>query len=139
VKSSFVADASVAVSWCTSAQASEATDRLLDDIGAGATVVVPPLWLYEIANALLVLARRKKLTAADYSEARLWLSSLRISVDNESTRLAATRVADLALEHELTVCDAAYLELAVRKQIPLASRDQSLTLVARRLSVTLLL
>jgi predicted nucleic acid-binding protein len=45
----------------------------------------------------------------------------------------------LALEHELTVYDAAYLELAVRKQIPLASRDQSLTLVARRLGVTLLL
>jgi len=134
-----VADASVAVGWCTPSQASTATDALLDDILAGSTVAVPPLWPYEVANALLVLRRRKKLHLDDYSEARMLLDRLRISVDQDSPRLAATRIADLAMEHQLTVYDAAYLELAVRKQIPLASRDQGLNRAAKRLAVTLLL
>ena len=139
MKKAFVADASVAVAWCTPAQASAITDRLLDDILAGSTVAVPPLWPYEVANALLILWRRKKLDRDDYSEARMLLDRLRVSVDNDGPRLAATRIGDLAMEHELTVYDAAYLELAVRKQIPLASCDQSLNRAAQRLGVTLLL
>ena len=139
MKKAFVADASVAVAWCTPAQASAITDRLLDDILSGSTVAVPPLWPYEVANALLILWRRKKLDPDDYSEARMLLDRLPVSVDNDGPRLAATRIGDLAMEHELTVYDAAYLELAVRKQIPLASRDQSLTRAAQRLGVTLLL
>lgn len=139
MRGSFVADASVAVSWCTAAQASDVTDCLLDRIVAGAVAMVPPIWPYEIANVLLSLARRKKLTFAEYSEARLLLGRLRISVDGEGAVLAPTRVADLALEYELTVYDAAYLELAIRKQIPLASRDQTLTQAARRTGVSLLL
>lgn len=135
----FVADASVAISWSSPTQATEATDRLLDDILGGALPVVPPLWLYEISNALLLLCRRKKITAADYSEARLLLSRLRFSIDSEGMGFVATRVADLALEHDLTVYDAAYLELAIRQRIPLASRDRNLNLVAQRLGVVLLL
>ena len=139
MKRAFVADASVAVAWCTPAQASAITDRLLDDILAGSTVAVPPLWPYEVANALLILRRRKKLDPDDYSEARMLLDRLQVSVDNDGPRLAATRIGDLAMEHKLTVYDAAYLGLAVRKQIPLASRDQSLNRAAQRLGVTLLL
>ena len=139
MKKAFVADASVAVAWCTPAQASAIADRLLDDILAGSTVAVPPLWPYEVANALLILRRRKKLEPDDYSEARMLLDRLQVSVDNDGPRLAATRIGDLAMEHKLTVYDAAYLELAVRKQIPLASRDQSLNRAAQRLGVTLLL
>lgn len=135
----FVADASVALSWCIPAQGSEATDRLLDDILSGSAVVAPPLWAYETANALLILWRRKKLTAGEYSEARVLLDRLRVSVDGEGASLAPTRVADLAMQHQLTVYDAAYLELALRKHIPLASRDQGLSRAARQLSVTLLL
>ena len=98
-----------------------------------------PLWPYEVANALLILRRRKKLDPDDYSEASMLLDRLQVSVDNDGPRLAATRIGDLAMEHKLTVYDAAYLELAVRKQIPLASRDQSLNRAAQRLGVTLLL
>ena len=60
-------------------------------------------------------------------------------VDNDGPLMASTRIADLALTYDLTVHDAAYLELAVRKQIPLASRDQALNHAAQELGVTLLL
>lgn len=62
-----------------------------------------------------------------------------MSIDEEGTRLASTRIADLAVEHNLTVYDAAYLELTIRKQIPLASRDADLNLAAKRCGVPLLL
>ncbi|MFN7935770.1 MAG: type II toxin-antitoxin system VapC family toxin [Bryobacteraceae bacterium] len=135
----FVADASIAVGWCIPAQSSPDTDRLLDDLLAGSTVAVPPLWPYEVANALLILWRRKKLTLDEYSEATMLLNRLSVAVDENSPRLAATRIADIARIHELTVYDAAYLELAVRKQIPLATRDQSMRRAARRLGIPLLL
>lgn len=134
----FVADASVALSWCIPTQGSDATDRLLDDLLSGCAVTVPPLWTYETANALLILWRRKKLTGDEYSEARALLDQLRVSMDSDGARLAATRVADLAMQHELTVYDAAYLELALRKHIPLASRDQGLNRAAQRLGLKLL-
>jgi predicted nucleic acid-binding protein len=134
----FVVDASVAIAWCTPTQASPATDRLLDDIVAGSTAFVPPLWLYEVANALLTLWRRKRLNANDYSEARMLLDRLRISIDQDGPRLATSRVADLAKEHGLTVYDAAYLELAIRKQIPLASGDRSIQRAAKKSGVILL-
>ena len=132
----FVADASVALSWCIPSQSSDTTDHLLDDILAGCEFTVPTLWAFETANALLVLRRRKKLTADEYSEARVLLDRLRPSVDSEGAGLATTRVADLAIRHELTVYDASYLELAQRKHIALATRDQSLSRAARRLGIT---
>ena len=135
----FVADASVAISWCIPAQASSAADHLLDDVLSGAAIAVPPLWTYETANALLILRRRKRLTPNEYSEARALLNRLRLSMDDEGARLAPTHVADLAIEHELTVYDAAYLELALRRRIPLASRDERLNRAARRLGVAVLL
>jgi predicted nucleic acid-binding protein len=135
----FVVDASVAIAWCTPTQSSPATDRLLDDMIAGSTASVPPLWLYEVANALLTLWRRKRLNANDYSEAKMLLDRLRISIDQDGARLATSRVSDLAKERGLTVYDAAYLELALRKQLPLASGDRSLQQAAKQSGVALLI
>ena len=135
----FVADASVAVAWCTPAQASTVTDQLLDNVMAGSRITVPPLWPYEVANALLALLRRRRIHSDDYEEARTLLGRLRAELDHEGPRIAATRIADLAMEHKLTVYDAAYLELAGRKQLPLASRDESLNRAAKRLGIPVLL
>jgi predicted nucleic acid-binding protein len=84
-----------------------------------------------------MLYRRKRLSRDHYTESRMLLDRLPVSLDHEGPRLAATRIADLAIDHELTVYDAAYLELAVRKQLSLATRDQSLSRAARRLGVPL--
>jgi predicted nucleic acid-binding protein len=133
----FVVDASVAISWCVPAQASDVTDGLLDDILTGSAVMAPSLWAYATANALLILRRRKKIDSDEYAEARVLLDRLPLSLDGEGARLAGTRVADLAIQHELTVYNAAYIELAVRKQVSLATRDDGLRRAAQRLGVTL--
>jgi predicted nucleic acid-binding protein len=127
------------VSWSVASQSSALTDRLLDDVAAGGVIAVPPLWPYEVANSLLFLLRRRRIQKDDYAAARSLLNKLSVSMDEESPRLAWIRVADLALEHGLTVYDASYLELAVRKQLPLASRDGALNRAALSCGVQTLL
>jgi predicted nucleic acid-binding protein len=135
VSASFVADASVAVSWSIASQSSALTDRLLDSVAVGGVIAVPPLWPYEVSNSLMFLLRRRKIQKDDYATARSLLSKLSVSIDEESPRRAWVHLADLASEHGLTVYDAAYLELAIRKQLPLASRDTELNRAAVRCGV----
>jgi predicted nucleic acid-binding protein len=139
VNTAFVADASVAVSWSVASQSSELTDRLLDDVASGGVIAVPPLWPYEVANSLVFLLRRRRIQKDDYDAARSLLSKLSVSIDEEGPRRAWIHLADLAQEQSLTVYDAAYLELAVRKQLPLASRDAALNRAAVRCGVRTLL
>ncbi len=68
--SKVVVDASVGISWAHPAQATHATDLLLEEVGHGTRIVVPPLWLTEVGNALLVLERRKK--SKRMSERKHW-------------------------------------------------------------------
>jgi predicted nucleic acid-binding protein len=139
VNAAFVADASVAVSWSVASQSSTLTDRLLDRIADGGVIAVPPLWPYEVSNSLVFLLRRRKIQKEDYAAARSLLNQLSVLIDEDGSRLAWSQVADLAVEHRLTVYDAAYLELAVRKHLPLASRDADLNRAAVRCGVETLL
>lgn len=102
-------------------------------------LAVPALWPFEVVNSLTFQLRRKKISSDECLGARRLLDRFRISIDDEGMRFASTRLADLALEHGLTVYDAAYLELVVRKQLPLASRDGDLNKAAKRCGVRLLL
>jgi predicted nucleic acid-binding protein len=135
----FVADASAAISWVIPSQSSAAAEELLDRVMSGSAIVVPSLWPYEVANTLVVLLRRKKMLRQDYLAARTFFSGLRASIDVEGVNFTASRTADLALEHRLSVYDASYLELAIRKQLALASRDADLNRAAARCGVRLLL
>jgi len=65
MKNGFVADASVGVAWAVASQASGETDTLLDAVASGTPVIVPPLWPFEVVNALTVLTRRKKILPED--------------------------------------------------------------------------
>ena len=135
----FVADSSVGVAWAVHAQASAATDRLLEDMAAGSALVVPVLWPLEVANSLLVLLRRKRILAADRERAVDALGRLPLVVDDEGPRRAFGRVSELATEHGLSVYDATYLELALRRRLPLATRDQALRQAAQDSGAELLL
>jgi predicted nucleic acid-binding protein len=135
----FIADSSVGVAWAAHSQASEATDDLLDSVAAGTPLVVPALWPFEVANSLLVLLRRKKILAEERERALSALARLPLVVDEDGPRLALGSISALAAEHGLTVYDAAYLELAVRRKLPLASRDEALCKAARGCRVKLLL
>jgi predicted nucleic acid-binding protein len=97
------------------------------------------LWLYEVANALLVLGRRNRIKPQDSAKARVALLNLNPVVDEEGPRAALGRVSELAAEHNLSVYDAAYLELSLRRGLPLASRDAGLNRAAQRCGVKVLL
>jgi predicted nucleic acid-binding protein len=137
VKRSFVADASVAIAWVHPAQATHETEAMLDRLAAGDTLVVPALWPLEVANVLTILSRRRKLTPDDARTAIEIIRELPIVIDHEAAAIAFTRLADLAREHDLTVYDATYIELAARRQSPLASNDAKMKRAAIRSGVSL--
>ena len=107
----FVADASVAVGWMHPVQATAQTAAMLDAIAEGAILEVPALWPLEVANALTVLVRRRKLTEHERQTALGWLRVLPLRVDHEMSSLAFSRLSELATAHRLSIYDAAYLSL----------------------------
>lgn len=135
----FIADASVGVAWAVPSQASNTTDDLLDQAASGTPLIVPTLWPFEVANSLLVLLRRKKILAPERDRALGALARLPLVLDDDGPRLALGKISALAVEYGLSVYDAAYLELAVRQKLPLASRDEALCKAAQSCRVKLLL
>jgi len=129
--SAFVADASVAIGWVHPGQASSRTAAMLEAIEAGAVLEVPALWPLEVANALTVLRRRRKLTEEERQTALGWLRGLPIKVDHDLASLAFSTLAELASAHDLSVYDAAYLELAERRTLALACKDGPLMKAAK--------
>lgn len=92
----FVADASVAIGWVHPGQATAGTAAMLEAIAGGATLEVPALWPLELANALVVLVRRRKLREDERQTALGWLRGLRLRIDHEASSLAMSRLSDLA-------------------------------------------
>ncbi len=133
----FVADASVAIGWVHPSQATTHTASMLDAVAEGAAVEVPALWPLEVANALSVLARRRKLTEDERRAGLGWLRGLPLRIDHEMASIAFSRLSDLASAHQLSVYDAAYLELAQRRRLVLGCKDGSLRKAARRAGVQL--
>lgn len=85
--------------------------------------VVPGIWWYEVRNALVANERRGRIDA-DHTRARLAdLREMRISPDHDHDDRV---VLDLARKHRLSVYDAAYVETALRRSLPLASLDRRL-------------
>jgi predicted nucleic acid-binding protein len=137
VTRAFVADASVAIAWVHPAQATPQTAAMLDALADGALLEVPALWPLEVANALTVLARRRKLTDADRQAALGWLRGLPLRIDHEMASLAFSRLSDLASAHDLSIYDATYLELAERRRLPLGCKDGPLRRAARSVGVAM--
>lgn len=139
MNSGFVADASVAMAWVVESQSSQDTEGLLAEVEGGAAVHAPVLWMFEVANALLILKRRRRIDQQGYDQARLDLRGLRPLIDEEGPHLALSSISELADKHGLSAYDAVYLELALRKAIPLASRDAALNKAAKSARVPTLL
>lgn len=131
---SLVLDASMTVAWLFEDERTEATQAVMMRLVAdGATV--PSLWRLEVANMLRNAVRRGRCDEAFADRSLARLDRFRIRIDEETDRHAWGATLSLAREQGLTVYDAAYLELAVRKQLPLGSCDGDLIAAARRLSV----
>jgi len=132
-----VIDASVALAWCFRDELTEAITGLLDWLQSN-TAAVPTLWPLEVANVLALAERRRRITAAESAQLIALLGTLDIVVDPEAPARALTGILDLAREERLTVYDSAYLELAMRLGVPLASKDRELCDAAERVGVTVL-
>ncbi len=119
----FVVDASVSAAWFLPDEATPDTEGALR---ATAThdVWVPALWLLEVGNLLLSAQRRKRITADKRRELAAAATALRIRVDREPVSIAA--LDELAARHQLSAYDAAYLEVALRRSLPLATQDAAL-------------
>jgi predicted nucleic acid-binding protein len=91
--------------------------------------------MFEVANALLALRRRQRIQRDEYVQALLNLGESRPVVDDEGPIRALDAISKLAEKHDLSVYDAVYFELALRRGLPLASRDSALNKAARRAGV----
>jgi predicted nucleic acid-binding protein len=130
-----VIDASLTLAWCFKDELTEAATRLLEELRSS-VAAVPLLWSIEVANVLALAERRKRITFAESAQLIALLGTLEIDVDRETSALAFTRILDLAREERLTAYEAAYLELAMRLGVPLASKDGDLCDAAERVGVT---
>lgn len=131
----FVLDASAAIAWVSPDESPPAV--LSAAIGAGA-VVVPALWLYEVHHVLHMLRRRGRISDDDYADSASVIKALRIEVDALERRRIETELPQLAKSLNLTVYDAAYLELALRRRIPLATLDDALRKAATKAKIKLI-
>jgi predicted nucleic acid-binding protein len=133
----FVLDASLALAWRFEDDGSDYADRVLDRLRSD-RALVPPVWPLEVANGLVVGERRGRLTHANVARSVELLRELPIVVDGLDTAAALGPVLNLARTHRLSAYDAAYLELAMREGLPLATQDDALRSVAEQAGVDLI-
>ena len=134
---SFVVDSSVTLAWVYSDETTEAVREVLASLTEGGAWV-PALWRLEVANVLEMGVRRGRHDAAFRDATLADLALLPISVDPETDRQAWSATLRLAERHKLTMYDAAYLELAQRRGVPLATLDAELRDAATAEGVSLL-
>ncbi len=127
----FVIDASATLPWCFSDEATTATNALLVRLQTGDEAVVPAHWITEVGNALLMGVRRKRITAQDAYQFLADLEFLPIRTSATTRRMVRGAVFPIAEQYGLTVYDAAYLELAIREGLPLATLDDDLSKAAK--------
>lgn len=130
----FALDASVSLSWVFADERDEFAFAILQRLEAD-QARVPLIWWFEVRNALLVNERRQRITAADSAGFLRMLSGLSIEIDAAPD---SDRVMTLSRRHRLTVYDCAYLELALRDGLPLATLDAQLAAAARREGVAVI-
>jgi predicted nucleic acid-binding protein len=130
-----VLDSSIALSWCLPDE--DEADQIQEDV-ARAGAIAPAHWTLEVANALLMAQRRQRITA-DFRDAALQdLGALPIIMDAETSARAWHETLRLADAYRLTAYDAAYLELAQRRALPLATLDAEMRVAAHALGITVL-
>jgi predicted nucleic acid-binding protein len=124
-----VIDASVTLSWVFTDEHSATSDAFLARI-ASQGAVVPAIWRLEIASGLQNGIKRKRIDAAYRDSSIQKLLRLPIEIDPDTNDYAWTTTLLLADSHQITVYDASYLELTLRRGLPLATRDEQLAAAA---------
>jgi predicted nucleic acid-binding protein len=132
----FVLDASAIMAWCFEDETTQASERILRDLFVN-EAVVPSLWPFEVANALNVAVRGKRITVSDGERFLGLLLSFPIETEQLAWHKLLPSLLSLASQHHISGYDAAYLELALREALPLATLDLNLKKIAAGLGVAL--
>lgn len=133
----FVLDASITLAWCFADQATPETTRLLERLESE-SAIVPGLWTLEVGNILIAAEKRKRISYANIKEFLALLENLDIEIDSETGSRGLHDIIFLAHSEKLTTYDAAYLDLAMRYGLPLATKDTALIHAAKRVGVKII-
>ena len=134
---SLVLDSSATLAWIYSDETTNPIRPLFDAVGHEGAVV-PALWRLEIAKSLTIAVRRGHIEANFRRAALTDLALLDIAIDDQPDVHAWGETLRLADFFQLTVYDAAYLELAQRRNLPLATLDGELAAAAKSLGLCLM-
>lgn len=132
----FVIDNSIVMTWCFSDETNSYADEVLNHLSE-AVAFVPAIWPLEVVNVLLVAERKNRIQIMDSLRFLHLLSQLPITVDRAWTERIMKDLLALGRENDLSSYDAAYLELAIRLGLPIASTDQKLVYAAQKTGIVL--
>jgi predicted nucleic acid-binding protein len=133
----FVLDCSVTMAWLFHDEATPATTDLLRRLSTE-TALVPSWWFIEVVNVIAAAERRGRIVPAQSNAFIADLGTLDIEQDDQGPNRALAHLLPLCRRHRLTSYDALYLDLAMRRGLPLATLDKSLRKTAKKLGVKLL-
>lgn len=130
-----VLDCSVTMAWCFEDEANAYSKRIQRFLESDDEAVVPSIWPIEVANVFWIAERRKRSTVAQTTAMIQLLNSLEIKVDPEMKTRTWRDTLQIARTCDITAYDAAYLELAIRSGLPLATQDKIQKIAARACGV----
>jgi predicted nucleic acid-binding protein len=137
MSAALIIDCSVTMCWLFADEATPHTIALLDRL-ARETALVPEWWFLEVTNVLALAERKGRINAERSATFIAQLSKLDIETDSEGSGRAFDHLLPMCRTHQLTSYDAMYLDLALRRRLPLATLDEPLRKAAKKLGVKLL-
>jgi predicted nucleic acid-binding protein len=126
----FILDVSACMPWCCEDEKTQTSEEMLQWAIDGSVLHVPSLWAWEILNAVGVVIKRKRITADQGREFLEQLAAFNFKIDRSPLIADFPRLHLLATAHQLTAYDVAYLDLAKRLALPLATSDTDLKAAA---------
>ena len=135
---SWVLDCSVALAWGLPDECSARAERFLTALSASDALWVPSLWWYELSNGLTVARRRHRVADAEIERLVELYRALPVRTDDAAGPDLLRRLRTVADTYNLSAYDAAYLELAQRRGLRLATLDRALARAARKAGVDVL-
>ncbi len=130
-------DCSVTMTWCFEDEASKSAEHSLALLEKR-TASVPPIWSIEVMNVLRVAERKNRINISSSDHFIRFLNTLPITVDSGLNHFLNTSILAISRKHALSAYDAAYLEMALRYNIPLVSFDKNLCAAAKKEDVPFL-
>jgi predicted nucleic acid-binding protein len=137
MSAAFVIDCSLAMTWLFKEEATAETRKLLKRLESE-TAIVPAWWYLEVTNVIALSERKGRVTQTETQEFIEEIAKLDIEIDAESPERAFAHILPFCRSYQLTSYDAMYLDLALRRQLPLGTLDEPLRKAAKKAGVKLI-